>query len=102
MNKSKTIINDLNKANALLNKYLCNFIANKFLQYYTDQTGKSISQNEYAKLCGLSSSTISKLKDTQGYAVPITTIYNICRHEKLSLERFFCEFEKEYGKNIPL
>jgi hypothetical protein len=45
--------------------------------------------------------TISKLKSTDGYDIPLSTIYNICRHERYSLKKLFDEFEKEYGKNIP-
>ncbi len=93
--------NELNKANTLVNKYLCNFISEKFLQSYYDQSGNSISQNKYAYLCGLSSSTLSKLKSSDGYDIPMTTIYNICRHEKYSLKKFFKEFELMYGINIP-
>jgi len=101
MIKSKKNIDELNKANALLNRYLCNFIAQKFLQSYYDQNQNLISQNKYAHMCGLSSSTLSKLKNTEGYDVPMTTIYNICRHEKYSLKKFFTEFEEKYGINIP-
>ena len=101
MAKSNKHINEWNKANTLLNKYLCNFITQKFLQSYSDQNGDIISQNKYAILCGLSSSTLSKLKNTEGYDIPMTTIYNICRHEKYSLKKFFTEFENMYGINIP-
>jgi len=90
-----------NKANAILNKHLCNFIASKFLLIYKDQNGFIISQNKYASLCGLSSSTLSKLKSSNGYDVPMTTIYNICRHEKYSLKSLFDEFEEKHGINIP-
>lgn len=92
---------EINNSNALVNKYLCNFISEKFLQTYKDQNGISISQNKYAALCGLSSSTLSKLKSSDGYDIPMTTIYNICRHEKYSLKRFFTDFEIMYGINIP-
>lgn len=91
----------LNTKNALVNKYLCNFIADKFLRTFHDQKGSQISQNQYADLCGLSSSTISKLKTSDGYDLPISTIYNICRHERYSLKKFFTEFEEKYGVNIP-
>ncbi len=91
----------LNTKNALVNKYLCNFIADKFLRTFYDQKGTQISQNQYADLCGLSSSTLSKLKSSYGYDLPISTIYNICRHERYSLKNFFTEFEKKYGVNIP-
>lgn len=90
-----------NKKNPLVNKYLCNFIEQKFLRKLSDQDGNEISQNDYAKLCGTTSSTITKLKKPDGYDVPISTVYNICRHEKYSLHRFFAEFEQLYGEDIP-
>lgn len=89
-----------NKKNSLINKYLCNFIELKFLRKLLDDDGNEISQNDYAKLCGTTSSTITKLKKPEGYDVPISTIYNICRHEKYSLKKFFAEFEQIYGDNI--
>lgn len=95
-----SIKNQPNKKNSLINKYLCNFIDSKFLRKLLDQDGNEVSQNEYAKLCGTTSSTITKLKKPEGYNVPISTIYNICRHEKYSLKKFFTEFEKSYGDNI--
>lgn len=91
----------LNRKNALVNKYLCNFIEGKFLREYYDQDGNIVSQNKYAKLCGITSSTISKLKLPEGYDVPMSTIYNILRHERYSLENFFKEFENSKGINIP-
>ncbi|MDO5978791.1 hypothetical protein [Flavivirga spongiicola] len=100
--KNKKSKDELNKANALVNRYLCNFIANKFLQTFHDQDGNVISQNKYASSCGLSSSTLSKLKSSEGYDIPMATIYNICRQERYSLKSLFEEFEKNYGVNIPL
>ncbi|NMH89970.1 helix-turn-helix domain-containing protein [Flavivirga algicola] len=100
--KNKKSKDELNKANALVNKYLCNFISNKFLQTFHDQDRNVISQNKYASSCGLSSSTLSKLKSSEGYDIPMTTIYNICRYERYSLKDLFEEFEKKYGVDIPL
>lgn len=91
----------VNRKNALFNKHLCNFIEAKFLREYRNQQGKTISQNEYAKLCGITSSTISKLKLEEGYNIPMSTIYSILRHEQYSLEEFFKEFEADKGINIP-
>lgn len=98
---NKTDKKKINKANALVNKYLCTFIFDMFLINPKNQQGIEVSQNQYAKLCGLSSSTITKLKEPEGYDVPMSTIYNICRHEKYSLKKFFREFEIKYGVNIP-
>ena len=92
---------ELNRKNALVNKYLCNFIASRFLRIFHDHDRNEISQNKYANLCGISSSTISKLKSSDGYDIPLSTIYNICRHERYSLRKLFDEFEKKYGINIP-
>lgn len=97
----KTDKKEINMANALVNKYLCTFIFEKFLISPKNQHGNDVSQNQYAKLCGLSSSTITKLKESEGYDIPMSTIYNICRHEKYSLENFFKEFENRFGVNIP-
>lgn len=91
-----------NKANSLMNKKLCNFIADKFLRAFYDKDGSKISQNKYASQCGLSSSTISKIKSNSGYDMPISTIYNICRREEYSLKKLFTEFEDLYGENFPL
>lgn len=102
MAKDKKNKNELNKANVLVNKYLCNFISDKFLHTYHDQCGAEISQNKYASSCGLSSSTLTKLKNPEGYEIPLSTIYNICRYEKYSLKDLFTEFEEKYGTNIPL
>lgn len=100
--ENNTDKNEINKANALVNKYLCAFIFEKFLIKPKNQQGIEVSQNQYAKLCGLSSSTITKLKESSGYDLPMSTIYNICRHEKYSLQQFYKEFEIKYGVNIPL
>ncbi len=90
-----------NKINSLINKKLCNFIADKFLRTLYDKNGNEISQNKYAAQCGLSSSTISKIKSEEGYDLPISTIYNICRQESYSLQKLFTEFENLYGENFP-
>lgn len=79
---------------------LCNFISDKFLRKFIDENGKEISQNQYAEKCGLSSSTISKIKESEGYDIPITTILSICIFEKVSLAQLFKEFEKKYGNKI--
>ena len=89
-----------NKKNYLVNKYLCNFIELKFLRKFLDQNGNEISQNDYARLCGTTSSTITKMKKPEGYDIPISTVYNICRHEKYSLKKLFTEFEDIYGEDI--
>lgn len=84
------------KLNIAIYRDLCNFISDKFLRRFLDENGQEISQNQYADKCGLSSSTISKIKETTGYDIPISTISSICLHEKFPLGKLFQEFEKTY------
>lgn len=91
---------DYKEENALVNKYFCNFIADKFLRNFKNHEGAVLTQNNYAKQCGLSSSTITKLKLEGGYDVPMSTVYNLCRFEKVSIGSLMFEFEKKYGINI--
>ncbi len=90
---------DFSARNALINKYLCNFITKKWLLDFKHE-GKTVTHNVYAKHCGLSSSTITKIKEESGYNIPLSTIYSICQKEKVVLSDFFKEFEKEYGIDI--
>lgn len=92
---------DVVSRNTLVNKYICNFITRKWLLDFKHE-GKTISHNVYAKLSGLSASTISKIKEDKGYQIPLSTIYNICQKENIPLSDFFKEFEKEYGVNIMI
>lgn len=74
-----------------LNQNLCFFIKNKFFTPFKIN-GQTASMNKYAKACGLSSSTISKINDAEGYSIPVSTIYLITKLEKTNLKAFFTEF----------
>lgn len=88
------------KLNIAIYRDLCNFISDKFLRKFRDENGKEISQNQYAEKCGLSSSTISKIKESDGYDMPFSTILSICLFEKISLATLFKEFENKYGNRL--
>ena len=92
--------NNKDQLNIAIYRDLCNFISNKFLREFRDENGNQISQNLYAEKCGLSSSTISKIKESNGYDIPFSTILCICLFEKFSLSKLFQEFEKKYGERI--
>lgn len=86
--------------NMLVNKYVCNFIAKKWIINRLDSEGKVITMRHYAKECNLATSTITKILTPTGYNIPLTTINNICQKEKTPLSQFFIAFEKEYGISI--
>lgn len=76
-----------------LNKKICEFIKiNYFSPFKLD--GNETSLNKYAKACNLSSSTISKINEAKGYNIPVSTIFAICDVEKISLKKFFNDFDK--------
>lgn len=81
-----------------LNKNLCLFIKKKYFNPYKIK-GKKTSLNKYAKACNLSSSTISKINDPEGYNIPVSTIYLITELEETTLKQFFKEFEDAIKKD---
>ena len=83
MGKTESITN--------LNRNLCLFIKNKFFSPFK-VNGEETSLNKYAKACKLSSSTISKISEPEGYNIPVSTIHLITEFENTDLEVFFREF----------
>lgn len=82
-----------NKENLrVLNKKICEFIKINFFSPFKLE-GKETSLNKYANACNLSSSTISKINEAEGYNIPVSTIFAICNTEKISLKKFFTDFE---------
>lgn len=84
----------------LVNKLVCRFIAENFLSPPRDNDGKEISQNEYSKIIDISSSVLSKMKNEEGYEIPLSTINIICEKERISLSEFFKKFEKRFPEAI--
>lgn len=80
-----------NESITKLNKNLCQFIKKKFFNPFKIN-GEVTSLNKYAKACNLSSSTISKISESDGYNIPVSTIYLITEFEGTDLETFFKEF----------
>lgn len=80
-----------------LNKSLCLYIKSKFFSPYK-VNGEETSLNKYAKACNLSSSTISKINDPDGYNIPVSTIYVITEFENTDLETFFSDFTDQLKK----
>lgn len=79
-----------------LNNNLCLFIKETYFTPFKINN-KEVSMNEYAKACKLTKSTISKINSTEGYSIPVSTIYLIIKFEGDNLEDFFKGFT-EYLK----
>lgn len=79
-------------------KSLIQFIKNKFFSPY-QVGGKEVSRNDYAEKSNISRGTLTRFNDPDGYDVPISTIYKICKFEDIAVNVFFNEFEDKIAKN---
>lgn len=77
-------------------KSLVQFIKSKFFSPY-QIGGKEVSRNDYVDESKISRGTLTRFNDPDGYDVPISTIYKICKFEDVAVTVFFKEFE-EYLK----
>lgn len=71
---------------------LVQFLKAKFCSPYKVD-GKEVTRNVYAKKCDVAGSTLTRIKEGNGYDVPISTIYKICKFENVTVKDFFAEFE---------
>lgn len=79
-----------------LNQYqenLVQFLKEKYCSPYKNNK-KEISRNDYAKLSGISKGTLSRIKEGNGYDLPLSTIYKFCRFENISVADLLLEFEQ--------
>lgn len=74
-------------------KNLVQFLKNKFCSPYK-VAGKEVTRNVYADQCGVAGSTLTRIKEGNGYDVPISTIYKLCAFEDITVKDFFTEFSK--------
>ncbi len=79
-------------------KNLVQFLDKKFCSPYQVE-GKEVSRNIYAERCGIAGSTLTRIKNGDGYDVPISTIYKFCDFENIEVKDLFIEFEEIYYKN---
>ncbi|MFD2903805.1 hypothetical protein D3C87_1357500 [compost metagenome] len=73
-------------------KNLVNFLKNKFCDPYKIDN-KKVSRNMYAEKSDIGSSTLTRITDGLGYDVPLSTLFKLCKFEKISLADLFVEFE---------
>lgn len=79
-------------------KSLVQFLDMKFCSPYQIE-GKEVSRNIYAERCDIAGSTLTRIKNREGYDVPISTIYKFCDFENIDVKALFIEFEEIYYKN---
>lgn len=74
-------------------KNLVRFLKKKFCSPYMI-AGEEVTRNVYADKCGVAGSTLTRIKEGNGYDVPISTIYKFCKFENIYIKDFFSEFSE--------
>lgn len=82
-----------NKKVFLVDKYICNYITSEWL------TGVD-SDREHAKNLGIHHNLIKKIKQKDGYKMPIATLTTMCFFKEIKLSDFFKKLEGKYGVKI--
>lgn len=77
----------------LLDKFVCNFISKNWID-----SKKSV--NKQSKELGVHRHIITKIKDVDGYRIPMSTLAIMCFYKKISLSDFFKMIEEKHGSKI--
>lgn len=77
----------------VVDKLVCNFIASEWFE-----PGKS--DREHARQFGIHHNLIKKIKDKDGYKIPVSTLATICFYKGVTLEDFFASISTKYGDTI--
>lgn len=76
-----------------------NFLKNKFCSPFIIDN-KEVSRNIYAKKSDIGTSTLTRITDGEGYDVPLSTIYKLCKFENITLGDLLVEFENASKDDI--
>ncbi|MFH6936061.1 hypothetical protein [Flavobacterium sp. FlaQc-30] len=90
--RDREIIQEASKV-FLLDKFVCNFISSNWID-----NKKSI--NKQSKELGVHRHILTKIKDVDGYRIPMSTLAIMCFYKKISLSDFFRLIEEKHGSKI--
>ena len=77
----------------LLDKFICNYISSNWID-----PKKSV--NKLSKELGVHRHIITKIRDVDGYRIPMSTLAIMCFYKKISLSDFFKIIEDNHGSKI--
>ncbi|MEG1025204.1 MAG: hypothetical protein RSD71_07305 [Flavobacterium sp.] len=77
----------------LLDKLVCNFINEEWI--LNDKSNLSQSQE-----LGIHPHVLRKIRENDGYRIPMSTLAIICFYKKVKLSEFFTLIENKYGSKI--
>ncbi|GEM_PF-489872 len=77
----------------LLDKLVCNFINEEWIL-------KNKSNLSQSQELGIHPHVLRKIRENDGYRIPMSTLAIICFYKKIKLSDFFISIEKKYGTKI--
>jgi len=77
----------------LLDKLVCNFINDEWI--IKDKSNLSQSQE-----LGIHPHVLRKIRENDGYRIPMSTLAIMCYYKKIKLSEFFTSIENKYGSKI--
>lgn len=77
----------------LLDKFVCNYICSNWID-----PSKSI--NKQSKELGVHRHILTKMKNVDGYRIPMSTLAIICFYKEISVSDFFKIIEEKHGSKI--
>lgn len=77
----------------LLDKLICNFINEEWIL-------KNKSNLSQSQELGIHPHVLRKIRENDGYRIPMSTLAIICFYKKIKLSDFFISIEKKYGTKI--
>ena len=75
----------------LVDKYVCNYICEKWMS-------ANVSNRSFGKSHGIHESIVRKIKEEDGYRIPVSTLTTICFYKGIKLSDFFKLIEEEYNQ----
>ncbi|MFV5703235.1 transcriptional regulator [Flavobacterium sp. XS2P12] len=74
----------------LIDRYICNYICEKWMS-------NDVSNRSFGKSHGIHEGIVRKIKEVDGYKIPVSTLTTICFYKGIKMSDFFKLIEEKYG-----
>jgi hypothetical protein len=74
----------------LIDRYVCNYICEKWMS-------DNVSNRSFGKSHGIHEGIVRKIKDVDGYKIPVSTLTTMCFYKGIKVSDFFKLIEEKYG-----
>lgn len=75
----------------LIDRYVCNYICEKWMRDYK-------SNRSFGKSHGIHEGIARKIKEVDGYKIPVSTLTTMCFYKGIKMSDFFKLVEEKYGQ----